>query len=112
MVRQGGGIGKVVWYRLARVGQVVGEGGGVGKVVREGHPGKASLGVLAEGETSGQWGRRGNVRQLEKKDFIISKRVLDEHVCTIILGIWGLEIMFFVVVDIYDEADHWIKSQP
>ena len=52
-MRQGGGIGKVVWYRLARVGQEVGEGGGVGKVVREGHPGKASLGVLAEGKTSG-----------------------------------------------------------
>ena len=47
-----------------------------------------------------------------KKDFIISKRVLDEHVCIFILGIWGLEIKFFVVVDIYDEGDHWIKSQP
>ena len=70
MVRQGGGIGKVVWYRLARVGQEVGEGGGAGKVVREGHPGKASLGVLAEGETSGQWGRRGNVRQLEKNSLL------------------------------------------
>ena len=110
MVRQGGGIGKVVWYRLARVGQVVGEGGGVGKVVREGHPGKASLGVLAEGETSGQWGRRGNVRQLEKNSLLAKEAWM--NMCTVILCVWGSEIMFFVVVDIYDEADHWIKSQP
>ena len=107
MVRQGGGIGKVVWYRLARVGQVVGEGGGVGKVVREGHPGKASLGVLAEGETSGQWGRRGNVRQLEKKISLLARESW-MNMCTVIFGVWGLEIMFFVVVDIYDEANHWI----
>ena len=34
------------------------------------------------------------------------------NMCTVILCVWGSEIMFFVVVDIYDEADHWIKSQP
>ena len=87
MVRQGGGIGKVVWYRLARAGQVVGEGGGVGKVVREGHPGKASLGVLAEGETSGQWGRRGNVRQLEKNSLLAKEAWM--NMCVLSYYVYG-----------------------
>ena len=52
---------------MARVGsEVMWEGGGIGKVMGEGNSGKPGLGFLAEGETSGQGGTRGQVRHLAK----------------------------------------------
>ena len=45
----------MVVERLAWIGsQVMREGGGIGKVMGERNSGKPGLGVLAEGETSGQ----------------------------------------------------------